>query len=268
MVPLRLALIALLIGLGSAQAQMVGRQLVENVEGPDGQSRRVIFLLPPEPVGAVLLFPGGDGVVGIGRAGFVRYEENFLVRTRALWRSENLAVALPDSPGGVSLLGHRSSPDFADAAASILARLRVLTGTVPIFLVGTSQGSTGAVNLAASLPPGRIAGLVLTSSITQPNSGGETVYDAHPDRVTVPTLVVTHAADTCRLSPPAAVPKIFAALKRAPRRDGLSITAHSPVREAACGAFAPHGYLDAEGTTVRQITAWMRAAVPSMQPRP
>ena len=231
MAALRLAsfIFALLVGLGSVQAQIVGRQLVETIEGPDGKSRRVIFLLPPEPMGAVLLFPGGDGVVGIGSAGFVRYEENFLVRTRALWRSENLAVALADSPAGVSLLGHRSGPEFADAAASILARLRVLTANVPIFLVGTSQGTTGAVNLAASLPPGRIAGLVMTSSITQPNSGGETIYDAHPDRVGVPTLVVVHAADTCRLSPPAEAPKIVAALKMAPRRDTLSITAKSPL---------------------------------------
>ena len=256
----RLAALLLLFLGASAQAQ-VGRQLVETVEGPDGQPRRVLFLLPPDPVAAVLLFPGGDGVVGIGATGFVRYEDNFLVRSRDLWRSENLAVALPDTAGGVSLLGHRSSADFVDMAAGILARLRVLSGKVPIFLVGTSQGSTGAANLAASLPSGRIAGLILTSPVTQKNAGGETIYDGHPDRVAVPSLIVVHAADTCRLAPPGEAAKIAATLVQAPRHDILRIDAPSPLRGPACGPFAPHGYLNAEGTTVRQITAWMRDVV-------
>ena len=263
----RILTVLLLIGLTApipapAQAQGVGRQLVETIDGPDGQPRRVIFLLPPEPTAAVLLFPGGDGVVGIGTTGFVRYEDNFLVRTRALWRSENLAVALPDTPAGTSLLGRRGSADFADAAAAILARLRALTGSVPIFLVGTSQGSTGAANLAAALPPGRIAGLVLNSPVSQRNAGGETVYDGHPEQVAVPSLIVVHAADTCRLSPPGEAAKLAATLAQAARHDILRIEAPSPLRGPACGPFAPHGYLNAEGTTVRQITAWMRRISP------
>ena len=242
-----------------AQAQ-VGRKLVELVEGPDGLPRRVIFLLPPEPTAAVLLFPGADGVIGIGTAGFVRNDDTFLVRTRDLWRSENLAVALFDTPAGVSLLGKRGGVAFAEVAASILDRLAALAPGVPLFLVGNSQGSTGAASLAANLPPGRIAGLIVTSPISVRNAAGETVFDARPDRVGAPVLVVTHASDTCRLSLPSEAEKIAAAFKAAPRRDVLRIEAKSPLRDAPCGPYGPHGFLDAEGTTVRQITAWMRSA--------
>ncbi|MBC7636969.1 MAG: alpha/beta hydrolase [Acetobacteraceae bacterium] len=244
-----------------ANAQL-SRQVVELVDGPDGIPRRVLFLLPNRPVGAVLLFPGGSGVVGIGVAGFINRDDNFLIRSRELWRSETYAVALPDVAANVSLLGHRSEAEFADIQAGILARLRVLAGAVPIFLVGTSQGSIGAMNLAARLPPGRIAGLVLTSTVTRASGAGETVFDAHPEQVLVPTLIVNHDADTCRIAPPGDAAKIVAALTGAPRKDILAISAQSPLRDGPCSPFGPHGFLNIEGSTVRRITAWMRQISP------
>lgn len=244
-----------------ANAQL-SRQVVELINGPDGIPRRVLFLLPNRPVGAVLLFPGGNGVVGIGVAGFINRDDNFLVRSRDLWRSETYAVALPDVAANVSLVGHRSEAEFADIQAGILARLRVLAGAVPIFLVGTSQGSIGAMNLAARLPPGRIAGLVLTSTVTRASGAGETVFDAHPEQVLVPTLIVNHDADTCRTAPPGDAAKIVAALTGAPRKDILAISAQSPLRAGPCSPFGPHGFLNIEGSTVRRITAWMRQIAP------
>lgn len=240
-----------------AHAQL-SRQLVELVDGPDGLPRRVLFLLPNRPTGAVLLMPGGNGVVGIGVAGFITYDDNFLVRTRDLWRSENLAVALPDVAASVSLLGHRSGPEFAEIQAGILARLRTLAGPVPLFVIGTSQGAVGAMNLAGSLPPGLIAGLVVTSAVTRISGTGETVFDAHPEKITVPTLIVNHEADTCRLAPPGDAARIVAAMTNTQRKTILGITAPSPLRDAPCSSFGPHGYLNIEGSTVRRITAWMR----------
>ena len=253
---LALGLVGSIVGV-PAEAQL-GRQMVELVDGPDGLPRRVLFLLPNRPSGAVLLLPGGNGVVGIGIAGFITYDDNFLVRTRDLWRSENLAVALPDVAANVSMLGHRSGPDFAEIQAGILARLRALAGPVPLFVVGTSQGAVGAMNLAGSLPPGLIAGLVLTSPVTRISGTGETVFDAHPEKITVPTLIVNHEADTCRLAPPGDASKIATAMIDAPRKTILGIAAASPLRDAPCSSFGPHGFLNIEGSTVRRITAWMR----------
>jgi hypothetical protein len=255
-----LGLIGVFVGV-RAQAQL-GRQVVELVDGPDGMARRVLFLLPNRPTAAVLLFPGGNGVVGLGVAGFITYDDNFLVRTRDLWRSENLAVALPDVAANVSLVGHRATPEFAEIQAGILARLRALAGPVPIFLVGTSLGSVGAANLAASLPQGRIAGLVLTSTVTRNNGNGETIFDVALGKVTVPTLIVNQDADTCRIAPPADAGKIVAALVAAPRKDLLAISARSPLRDGPCTPYGPHGFLNIEGSTVRRITAWMRESAP------
>ncbi len=255
-----MALILVAIAL-PAHAQL-GRQLVELVDGPDGVARRVLFLLPNRPSGAVLLFPGGNGVVGIGVAGFITYDDNFLVRSRDLWRSENLAVALPDVAANVSLTGRRGTPEFAEIQAGILARLRALAGPVPIFLVGTSLGSVGAANLAASLPPGRIAGLVLTSTVTRNNGNGETIFDAALGKITVPTLIVNQEGDGCRIAPPADAPKIAAALDAAPRKDLLLLNTKSPLRDGPCTPFGPHGFLNTEGSTVRRITSWIREVVP------
>lgn len=257
---LALGLICAFAGL-AAQAQL-GRQVVELVDGPDGVGRRVLFLLPNRPTGAVLLFPGGNGVVGIGVAGFITHDDNFLVRTRDLWRSENLAVALPDVAANVSLFGRRGTREFAEIQAGILARLRALAGPVPIFLIGTSLGSVGAANLAASLPRGRIAGLVLTSTVTRNNGNGETVFDAALGKIVVPTLIVNQDADTCRIAPPGDAGKIVAALEAALRKDVLAISARSPLRDGPCTPFGPHGYLNIEGSTVRRITAWMREIAP------
>src|SRR5260370_433017 len=68
--------------------------------------------------------------------------------------------------------------------ASDSARSRAKAQT---WLVGTSQGSTAAANGAAHLG-GKIAGLVLTSSVTRPNRSGETVFDSEPGLIPQPAL--------------------------------------------------------------------------------
>ena len=65
----------------------------------------------------------------------------------------------------------------------IVAYVRTQT-KAPIWLVGTSQGSTAAANGAAHLG-GKIAGLVLTSSVTRPNRSGETVFDSEPGLIAI-----------------------------------------------------------------------------------
>ena len=85
-----------------------------------------------------------------------------------------------------------------------------------MFLLGTSQGSIAAMNSAAHLRDGQIAGLVLTRSVSRLGGSHETVFDAQPDRVNVPVLVVANSVDRCGVASPLDAPKIAAAL--VPRR--------------------------------------------------
>ena len=105
-----------------------------------------------------------------------------MVRTRDLWTALGFAVLIPDAVDGDNLRGRRSSESYADLVAKLVAFAhRQVDG--PVFLLGTSQGSIAAMNGAAHLRDGQIAGLVLTESVSRLGGSHETVFSAHPDRI-------------------------------------------------------------------------------------
>jgi len=56
----------------------------------------VLFLSPVPPVrAAVVMFPGGDGRIGILPNGTISRDGNFLIRTRAPWRIKAALTASP-----------------------------------------------------------------------------------------------------------------------------------------------------------------------------
>src|SRR5438105_4104845 len=146
----------------------------------------------PMAMAATASQASGDGIGPSGTA----TNRNFLVRTLPLWVAQGFAVVILGSPNGAPLLGQRHTPDYLAAIDRVVdfARSRA---NAPIWLVGTSQGSTAAVNGAAHLD-GKIAGVVLTSSVTRPNRSGETVFDSEPGLVAQPALIVANQGDTCR----------------------------------------------------------------------
>ena len=182
---------------------------------------RVLHPAPPQPHGIVVLLPGGNGIIGLDSGGGISSGGNFLVRTRQQWVAQGFAVLLPDAPNGTSLLGQRHLPAYADAMARAIdfAHSRA---NLPVWLIGTSQGSTAATNGAAHLGA-RVAGAVLTSSVTGRSSGGETLFDADPAAIAVPVLVVANQRDTCTSSPPSIAPNIVAADPRAAQGIELAV---------------------------------------------
>ena len=219
-------------------------------------SERVLFAGPANPRAILIMLPGGDGVVDIGNgtAGG-RLAANFLVRTLPLWLSQGFAVEILGAPQNQSLMGRRHTPEYAAAIdrAIDFARTR---SNAPIWLVGTSQGSTAAANGAAHLG-GKVAGVVLTSSVTRQNQSGETVFDANPGAIAVPALVVANQGDACQSTPPADAAALAAALSRAPRKDVILVQS-SDSRSPPCDAMSPHGFLGIEADVVQRIAAWIR----------
>jgi hypothetical protein len=101
----------------------------------------------------------------------------------------------------------------------------------------------------------------LTSSVTRPVGGGETIFDAEPGAIAVPVLVVSNEYDTCAETPPGDAPMVLSALTRAPRRELAMVTSSQIAKRSdPCGGSSPHGYLGIEAMVVQRISDWIRMA--------
>jgi hypothetical protein len=227
----------------------------------NGISERVLYLAPDNPSVALVMLPGGDGVIDLGADGKIGRGGNFLVRTRGKWVASGAALAIPDAPSdGNGLMARRLTPFYAQAVRVIVEFVRKQT-QAPIWLVGTSQGTNAAVNAAAAMTHGEIAGIVLTSSLTRAGRRpelSETVYGANLAAIDVPVLIASHEGDACVLSPPSENPKLQAALTHTPRSAIITFTGGLPPRTQPCDAFAQHGFYGIEGEVVTRILAWTR----------
>jgi hypothetical protein len=138
------------LGIGLGQTAP-GSAIVSEVPVAAG-TERVLFLGDIRAARVLLvLLPGGDGVIGLDSGGGIhQLGSNFLVRTLGQWVAQGFAVVLPDAPNETSLLGQRHLPAYADAISKAIdfGRSRA---ALPVWLIGTSQGSTAAANGAAHL---------------------------------------------------------------------------------------------------------------------
>lgn len=239
----------------AAVCQTATAQSVVDLPIGGGGSERVLYLPAAQPRATVILLTGGDGVLQIGGDGSVSPEGNFLVRTRSFWAANGISAMVLASPNGESLFGRRHLPEYAAALAAAVDYAR--QNGAPVWLIGTSMGTIAAVNGGAHLP-GRIAGIVLTSSITRPNrAAGETVFDSDPSAVAVPALVMSNTGDTCVASPPGDGPRLLEGLAASPRKDFVTVSS-SEIRSDPCEASSPHGYLGIEGEALQRIAGWIR----------
>jgi len=257
--PLALALMPSLVSarVGGAAAMDAGApERTFDLPLRGGASQRVLFVMPARVRGTVVMLPGGAGDVGLERSGDIRHDDNFVVRTRALWAQRGYAVLIPDTIDRANLRGVRSSPAYAELVEDLVAFAhRQAPG--PVFLLGTSQGSIAATNGAAHAPAGSIAGVVLTESVSVMGGSGETVFSADPQQVRVPALIVANRDDRCNVATPQAAPRIAAAMKAS--RDVRVLMVSGGISRSAkdCGSLTPHGYYGIEDHVVDKIVQWM-----------
>jgi hypothetical protein len=235
------------------------QNVVSDIPLAGGGGERVVFTSPANPAAVLVMFAGGDGTVEIADSGTIyRSSSNFLMRTRPLWLAQGFAVEILGAPNNASLNGQRKTEAYADAIGRAVAFART-RASAPVWLVGTSAGTTGAANGAARLTD-RVAGLVLTSSVTRQNSGGETVFDTNLAAITVPVLIVANRGDSCMVTPPADAAIIAAALTRSPRKEVVYVESdQTEPRSPPCEAMSPHGYLGIEAAVVKRVADWIRA---------
>lgn len=232
--------------------------VVEDIPLADGAFQRVWYAQARgEPKGTVVMFPGGAGTIGIEKDGTIAHEENFLVRTRDSWLERGYAVLLVDAIGDRSLRGERSTVAYAEVTRKVV-RFAQQQGSGPIWLIGTSQGTIAAMNGAAHQTNGGIAGVVLTESVSIPGKRSqETVFDAHPQDVVVPALVVANQGDHCDVALPSEADAIARSMSHA-RVTVLRVASGLTRSREACNSLSPHGYYGIEDHVVDEITHWMQ----------
>jgi hypothetical protein len=223
---------------------------------PVAGGEQVLYAGPARPPAILLMFAGGDGTVSFNGGQIAGMRGNFLMRTEPLWLAQGFGFATIGSPS--SLNGRRHTPAYAQAIAAAVDYGRSRGGNTPVWLVGTSMGSIAAANGAAHLP-GRVAGVVLTSSVAAPNrASGETVFDSDLGAIAVPALIVSNKGDTCPIAGPGFAPNILAALARAPKKEVIYVESHV-LQSDPCEAMSPHGYLGIESDVVQRVSAWIHA---------
>ncbi len=215
-----------------------------------GNVQPVVFIPATQPVGGVILFPGGNGVIS-------RVQGNFLLRVADRFAAGGYNVAILDSPsdhpngmGTPFRIGEAHARDISAVATFLRGKT-----PGPVWAIGTSRGSISAANAGARLGPATISGIVLTSSVW--GSGMEGVPLG---QIAVPTLVIHNRDDGCSEAPFAGTTGAMAQLTKAPAKELIAVEGgNGPGRGDPCGAGAAHGFQGLESSVVKQTLAWMAA---------
>lgn len=203
----------------------------------------------------VLLLPGGKGGIGIKNG--APTSENFLVRSRDRFAAAGFNVAVLGRPSDREDLdlAYRAGADHVEDLRRVAERLKRDLGK-PVWLVGTSRGTTSAAAAAVALGTG-IDGLVLTSSITDAGRPGA-VQNMALKEVRVPVLVLHHRRDACRSTPPGPAPRIVEGLTNAPAKRLAMVDGGSGAYGDPCEPMHWHGFIGMEQQAVDEIVRFIR----------
>jgi hypothetical protein len=271
-----------LVASGAAQVSQ------EDLVTRPGVTVRLLILTPRQPRAVAVLFAGARGLVSIANG--TTANQNFLVRSRDLFARHGLVAvvvgppsdrlfAAPDGSGAVGLgFGFRRTPEHAEDIAAVVRRMRVLAPSLPVWLVGTSRGSTSAA-YGALRPAGTagaaVDGIVLTSSLVVPVPPRATPADGDSlllvgsapgseglslSQIRVPVLAVHHVDDQCFVTPYAGFGPLLQQFTGTARLEGLEIHGGATPIGDPCEALHYHGFIGIEDAVVARIAQWIRKA--------
>jgi dienelactone hydrolase len=199
---------------------------------------------------------------------------NFLVRTRYLFAAEGFVVAVIDAASDFlahnhGLRGHRLpdrqyGKEYLDDLKAVINDLRGDFPDLPLWAVGTSRGSISAAVAAAELddPPD---GLVLTSSLTGPDSNGDLrPQNIDLEDVEVPTLIVTNKEDECRITKPEDSKDLKKRFTAAPKVKIRQFKGRITPLSRSCRSLSGHGFFGIEQKVIKAITKFIKKTTDSL----
>ena len=244
---------------------------------------RIGIVEPKKPQAIAILLAGGRGIVNLNLDGSTS-NGNFLVRARRFFAENGVTAVVVDAPHDRQLLihsdglpvglglGFRRSETHADDIQVAIDHMRQRNPGVPIWLVGTSRGSTSVAYATMHLkrlgPGFGPDGIVLTSALLVPlapatePADGDSLFN--PDfglalsEIEVPTLVAHHIEDACAITPYAGVAPLVESLSSVTELEVFSISGGGPPLGPACEAFHYHGFVGIEEKVVKRIAHWVR----------
>lgn len=208
-------------------------------------------------VASIILFAGGSGVINIDEDGIGK-EGNFLVRTRNQFAEQGFNIAVVDKPSDQEVLYYfRTTEEHATDIKAVIAYMRKRFGK-PVWLVGTSRGTTSVVNIASRLNKQDGAdGIVLTSTISRGGKKGESVNDIWLTNIKQPTLFVHHEDDACIVCPPDEIENIATEMTQAKIKK-IKMFSGGYEEKRSCGPYSYHGFLGIEKKVVKYIADWIK----------
>jgi pimeloyl-ACP methyl ester carboxylesterase len=210
----------------------------------------------PTPKAIAILFPGGNGAIGLGRKpleAVLRPQGNFLIRSADQLLTSDLAVLIIDCPSDWNTGmedAFRASDDHASDVKAVIASLRHRFKDVKVFLVGTSRGTVSAAYAAEALGAD-IDGLVLTSSAFNANKKNIGLSLFHFERLKVPLLLVHHAEDGCPVCP------YSQAVRLAGKAALITVRGSIEPESGPCDPLSNHGYFGREAQVMKAIRGWI-----------
>jgi pimeloyl-ACP methyl ester carboxylesterase len=177
---LRLIVLLGISSLATLNVALAEGASIVSIPTPRGVQQPFILTKPDHAIASVILFAGGNGVLGLNRVpppavgAHALVNGNFLVRSREKFAGHGFMVAVIDVPSDhqdgmspVFRVGHDHATDIGAVADYLKSQ-----ADVPVWLVGTSAGSWSATAGAIAagrdgIATGSIDGLVLTSTVTR-----------------------------------------------------------------------------------------------------
>lgn len=223
-----------------------------------GDAHLPIYVMThPQATATLVLLPGGDAGTGKVVDGQPT-SKNFLVRSRALFAAQQFNVIVVFRASDMQRLDYdyRVSPTHVQELAAVVRHAKQLSDA-PVWLVGTSRGTVSGTAATVAWPQGTVQGLVLTSSVTSHKPGA--IATQAIGKIAVPTLVVHHKQDACKICLPHEAARITEGLKSAPIKTFIMVEGGSDPVGDPCDALHWHGFIHHEKETVQLITHWIQS---------
>src|SRR5882672_1996877 len=236
-----------------------GAEEIVTVSGRKGETQSYLLMHnAPPPKAVAVMFSGGEGLLKLHtEGGSVRFAQgrNFLIRTRGIFRDDEVAVAIVDSPSDQQRAGmddgFRTGRAHVEDIAAVVRDLRARFSGAKIFLIGTSKGTLSAAYAGRSLG-GAVDGVILTSTVFHGGGrGGIGLYGYDFAGIKAPVLFVHHVHDGCRSCPYRDAESLSRSFPL------VSVSGGKPAESDACEPLAPHGYYGREQGTVKAMKNWM-----------
>lgn len=213
-----------------------------------------------EPKAVAILFAGGSGKLKLHKNKDEWKLGNFLIRSRNLFNENGIITISVDSPSDLKegmKNGFRNSKEHLEDIKNVINYIKNNYPKLPIWLVGTSRGTISASYNAIN--QSNVSGLILSSSmIINGKDTKKTVLDLDIEKINLPTLVIAHEKDSCKVTPPNGANKIYDKLENAIIKE-VKFFSGGYENGNPCKGQAYHGFLGIEKEVVDFISDWIKS---------